>query len=191
MFLEHWRSSTCPAAEDRKGLFFASQDTIFTTPACKHSACLDSMLLYEMQGSDVSMHAMLEYMQQAGITYEMPAPYKLACTHWRETHQHCQAGVDSPSSAHWSREAHRRRAFLLVCKIYAKIIDPKPTVVSQSRNPYIIVSDNSCRERALTTSAFNLNRQWYLTHHAPCSVLHNTINKLHVLVQSHSYPLHV
>ena len=35
---------------------------MFTTPACKHSACLDSMLLYKVQGSNVSMHAMLEYM---------------------------------------------------------------------------------------------------------------------------------
>ena len=57
-----------------------------TKPACKHSACLDSMLLYEVQGSHISMHAVLEHMQQAGITYEMPAPYKLACTHCRETH---------------------------------------------------------------------------------------------------------
>ena len=47
-----------------------------------------SKLLYQVQGSDVSVHAMLEYMQQAGITYEMPAPYKLASTHRRETHWH-------------------------------------------------------------------------------------------------------
>ena len=48
-----------------------------TTPAWKHSASLDSMLLYKVQGSDVSVHAMLEYVQQANITYEMPAHYKL------------------------------------------------------------------------------------------------------------------
>ena len=77
-----------------------------TTPACKHSACLQSMLLYEVQGSNVSMHAMLECMQQAGITYEMPAPYKLACTHRRETHWCCQAGIDSLSSGRQSRENH-------------------------------------------------------------------------------------
>ena len=59
-----------------------------TTPACKHSACLDSMLLYQVQGSDVSVHAILEYMQQAGITYEMPAPYKMASTYCCETHRH-------------------------------------------------------------------------------------------------------
>ena len=51
---------------------------------------------------------MLEYIQQASITYEMPAPYKLACTHWRETHWRRQAGIDTPSSACRSREARRR-----------------------------------------------------------------------------------
>ena len=45
--------------------------------------------------------------------YEMPAPYKLACTHWRQTHWCRQAGVDSLSSAHGSREARQRQAFLL------------------------------------------------------------------------------
>ena len=79
-----------------------------------------SMLLYKVLGFDVSMHAMLEYMQQDGITYEMNAQYKLACTHWRR-----QAGVDSPSSVHWSREAHQwwasllefsKTFFLLFCK---------------------------------------------------------------------------
>ena len=47
--------------------------------------CIVSLLVpyyTSMQGSDVSMHAMLEYMQQASITQEMPAPYRLACTHW-------------------------------------------------------------------------------------------------------------
>ena len=78
-----------------------------TTPACKHFFCLDSMLLYEVQGSHVSVHAMLEYMQQAGITYEMPAPYKLACAHYRETHWRRQTGVSSSLSVHWCREACR------------------------------------------------------------------------------------
>ena len=36
--------------------------------ACKYSAFLEYMLLYEVQGSDVSVHAMLEFLQQAGIT---------------------------------------------------------------------------------------------------------------------------
>ena len=75
---------------------------------CKHSTCLDSILLYEVQGFNVFVHAMLEYMQQAGITYEMPASYKLACTHWQQTHWHRQAGVDYPSSVHLSRKFHLR-----------------------------------------------------------------------------------
>ena len=51
---------------------------------------------------------MLEYIQQAGFTYEMPAPYKLACTHRRETHWRHQAGIDSLSLV------RGRRVFLLV-----------------------------------------------------------------------------
>ena len=35
----------------------------------KYTPCLDSMLLYELQSSDVFVHAMLEYIQQAGITF--------------------------------------------------------------------------------------------------------------------------
>ena len=69
---------------------------------------------YKMQGFDVSVHAMLEYMQQVGITNEMPAPYKLACAHWLQTHWHRQAGIDSLTAACWSREARRRQAFLLI-----------------------------------------------------------------------------
>ena len=80
----------------------------------KYSTYLDSILPYEMQGSDVSVHAMLEYIQLAGITYEMPASYKLACTHRRETHWHHEAGIDSPSSVRQGREARQRRVSLLV-----------------------------------------------------------------------------
>ena len=69
---------------------------------------------YKVQGFDVSVHAMLEYMQQVGITNEMPAPYKLACAHWLQTHWHRQAGIDSLTAACWSREARRRQAFLLI-----------------------------------------------------------------------------
>ena len=72
------------------------------------------MLLYKVQGCDVSVHAMLEYIQQPGFTYEMPAPYKLACTHHHETHWRREAGVNSPSLVHRSRKARQRRAFLLV-----------------------------------------------------------------------------
>ena len=72
------------------------------------------MLLYEVQDCDVSLHAMLEYIQQPGFTYEMPAPYKLACTHRHETHWHREAGINCPSLVHRSRKARQRRAFLLV-----------------------------------------------------------------------------
>ena len=51
---------------------------------------------------------------QGWLTYEIPAPYKLACTHRCATHWRRQASVDSPSLARWSREARQRRAFLLV-----------------------------------------------------------------------------
>ena len=51
----------------------------------KYTPCLDSMLLYELQSFEELVHAMLEYIQQAGITFEMPVPYKLACTHRCET----------------------------------------------------------------------------------------------------------
>ena len=37
-----------------------------TTPACKHSVCLGSLLLYKVQGFNVSMHAMLEYIYGTG-----------------------------------------------------------------------------------------------------------------------------
>ena len=65
------------------------------------------------------VHPMLESMQQAGITYEMPAPYKLACTHRRETHWHCQAGVNSLSLARQSKKARQRQASLLVITVCA------------------------------------------------------------------------
>ena len=52
-----------------------------------------SMLLYKVQGFNALVHAMMEFRQQACITYEMPAPYKLACTHWRQTHWRRQASV--------------------------------------------------------------------------------------------------
>ena len=87
-----------------------------TTPACKHSACLGSMLLYEVEVFDVSMHAMLEYMQQAGIS-------SMRCLHPTSWHVHAgmrRTGVARPASTlhHWhARAAKPGKAGFPACNV--------------------------------------------------------------------------
>ena len=85
-----------------------------TTPACKYSACLEYMLLYEVQGSDVSVPC------HAGVSTTGRHHLYMTCLHHTSWHARIvmtHTGVDSPSSSRRSREARRRRAFLLVALI--------------------------------------------------------------------------
>ena len=59
-----------------------------TTPPCKHSTCLNSLLLYKVQGFDVSVHA--------GI-------YATGWHHLLDAYT-LQAGMHTLV---WDREAHR------------------------------------------------------------------------------------
>ena len=70
--------------------------------------CLDSIVQCEMQGSDVSVHAMLKKLYTTGRHNLRIYDQRCLCLaagmhHRRETHCRCQAVVDSPSTSSVSR----------------------------------------------------------------------------------------